>query len=195
MVYEVSQDIHGQSAQMDWELDRSLPGGISQEMWHCRHNNIAIPEHLLRELPKEVWVFDVKTQLTDVLGGGWLYVSPRFKAAVEEFEPGKFQFFPVHLNGKKQNGEAIDETYYICHDTGGYHDILEQIDFNHSDLHWDPPPRLPRRFTPPPNAPDKFLMRNGERRLGFLKERIAGLHFWSCSGTGGGTSQCLCPTS
>jgi len=187
MVWEVRQNIHGTSALMDSEIDGSIEGGYEAEEMQAMIEHRPLSTNLLERLPKVVTLNGTTKNLPDVLAGGWLYVSPRFKSILEKFEPNNFQYFPVQLRGPSADQNDNSFKYYICYGSSGTHDILDLVDIENSDLAWKDNPFLkPDAILPhgmnmaPSNAPKRVLIRVQDRDLVFKKSKIAGLHFWYC---------------
>lgn len=153
----------------------------SKALFAIKSENKPIPAELQPELPREVFVPDSVKALDDWIGGRWRYISPRFKSSLCKYAGGDYEFFPVTVK-KEGSGQLMQsEPYYICHSVCTGHNILDQIDFDKSDLTWVPPPGLPPGIPRSPTAPDRYLWRTGLRRLAFSREKIIGMHFWTAN--------------
>jgi hypothetical protein len=113
------------------------------------------PEHL----PTKLMIKNGKIAVTDFDGyWGLIFISPRFKAIIEELEPGVHQFAPVQLVDRRKQPMADHWIWIICQS-------LDTIDAEASNFELRHECRYKRR---------------GEdvRPLIFSKSKIGHHHFW-----------------
>lgn len=104
-------------------------------------------------------------KLTDVFRlPGASAVSGRFRALIEQFEPGVHQFFPITLKAK--SGEPIDEEYYILNVTQMFDAIL----FAASDVTWPTKEAGPFEGMP--------LVGTLSEPFRVSKKEVSGRHLW-----------------
>lgn len=97
----------------------AYPGTIIRATWF---SGTWFPPEVM---PQRVRLKRAKTMFDWMqLRGGGNLVSPRFRDAVEELDPGRHQFFPVVVEDK--NGVARPGHYYVFNVVGRIDSIIEE---------------------------------------------------------------------
>lgn len=138
--YPGAEVIEGNSGELELE-DMTDDGGIGLRMSRWGSGRRARPD----SMPKVIrW--KSRRKLLDYEGAyiGWS-VSDRFRALIEEIEPGVHQFEPIRFVAK--DGALLEERWFwqICNRIDGMHADLTNMVFN--GVSWRPP-KKPERAHP-----------------------------------------------
>ena len=131
--YPMAEVIEGNSGELEME-DMSDDGGIGLTMSRSFSGRRAKPE----SVPKVI-EWQSRRKLLDFETAIKGTVSDRFRALIEDIEPGVHQFEPIRFVAK--DGTLLEERWFwqICNRIDGMHDELANMVF--VGRGWRPPPK------------------------------------------------------
>jgi hypothetical protein len=137
-------------------IDTSDDGGARVRNGDLRAGRALKPDHIPTKVKRSP---PAPQPLSDFYpAGGAFYVSDRFKALVEEFEPGVHQFFPVTI---KSGNKHLGSLYFF--------NICNRIDGMDHDA------------CIPPILPGQRVYQSryeGAEKIVLSRKKIAGVHIW-----------------
>ena len=97
---------------------QAYPGSVARATWV---SGTWLPPEVM---PSRLRLQRGKPAYDWMASDGGLVISPRFKDAVEELDPGRHQFFPVTIEDKK--GDVVPGEFFLFNIVGRIDSIIEE---------------------------------------------------------------------